>query len=1157
MNKSTFNLGVPFNWLRAKIFMAMKITTFLVLAICMQVSASTFGQNITLSQKNVSLIETLNKIKQLSGYDVLYGDDILPKAKNVSLSLSNVTLDIALEEIFKGQDLTYSIGDKTIVIKKKDPGFLDRLINRINAVEIRGKVLDEKGSPMSSVSIKPKSGGRAVYTNSEGAFAIDVENSDAILIFSYVGYVSRELPARNNMSVTMQPDVSNLEQVVVTGYTQKKASELTGSVQSISGETLRNGVSTVNGLAMLKGVAAGLYIVEQGGSVANRGQVVLRGQSSFNDASNTNYGPLIVIDGVITNAANLQDIIDPQDIESINILRDAASTAIYGSRAAQGVIVVVTKRGSVGKTKINFGANYGKVQNNRAIRFMNTSEATAHITKYMQALYTGTASLRTTYPTFDQYFNATRIFSDADLAVNTEWDNNAFFTDGNQSDINLSISSGTDKTRFYTALNWNKQDGTLLDDGVSRKSIRVNVDQKITDKLTFSLNTNAILDNYTATNSENQYYLFQPWVSPNYANGTLADSISNYTYRATGARLTQYYDNPLYSHEYNTVKTNRLNLMGTGILKYAVTPWLSLQSSNTINYNNNSVNSYKDPRTYRGRYDGAASNRIFVNGALALNDTKSTYFLTSNLVNFNKTFGEHQLSAIVGQEYSRTHSENVSVSAYNTPYPGERNLGAFLTYGTWINKLTGTPAIPSSTAPVDKASFSVFSEVNDNYKSKYFASASIRRDASTNFGLNNRNGTFYAVSGGWLITGEEFMQNVKAVSNLKLRASYGTSGREAGADYLNFTTYSDAVFYNTTTTSGSTINRLGNDNITWETTYTTNLGLDIGLFKRVNLSIDLYDKDSKNLLQNVALPSYVGFSSQYRNVGEIRNRGIDLQLNTENIRSKDFSWTMNFNISFNKNKLVSIKGDSLIDGYSGSYYRYVGDDINTLKAIKYVGVNPANGRPQFERIMPNGQIQIVDSIALVKADRLRGFQDIGSATPKFFGGWTNNFRYKNFNLSLLFNFSYGNKIMNNAVRSFVSPTAWQAGFNIPQPNSAIRFWQGPGDTDANYPNFYDLAFDQRGGININSSLLYVDASYARLRNVRLGYDIPTSVLKKIHLGSLNIYASMDNVFVIKSKDLFASDPEGATIGGTSNAYSGTGVASGMPRRFVVGLNAGF
>ena len=1143
----------------SKLLLFMRLTTVLLLATFLQVSATTFAQKITLAETSSPLNKVFTKISQQSGYDFLVTGTALKNTIPVSVNVKNMDLNTVLLYIFKNQPATFTIIDKTIVVEEKKKDLIDKIVTYFSPRQtVRGVVRDEKGKPLPGVNILNKRTHMGTVSNSEGSYLLSADRND-ILTFSIVGYKTKEvvIDQQTDLSITMEQSSQNLDQIIITGYTEKKASEITGAIQSIQGDDLRSGVSTNNTLAMLKGKAVGLYIVEQGGSVATRGQVVMRGQSSFNDASNTNYGPLIVLDGAITNAVNLQDIVDANDIESINILKDAASTAIYGSRAAQGVMVVNTKRGKAGQVKINLSMNYGKVDNNRALRFMNTQEATAHITKGMQSLYDNTATLRSTYGTFDNYFNTTRIFTEADRNTNTQWDNDAFFSNGKQGNVNLSLSGGSEKTRFFTAATFSKQDGTLLDDNLDRKAIRVNIDQQITKKLTFSLNTNVILDKYTASTSENQYYLFQPWVSPNYANGNLADSVNNYVYRATGSRITQYYDNPLYSHSYNTQETSRKNILGTGILKYTILPGLTVQSSNTINYTDNNVNAYKDPRTYRGRYDGAASNRILINGSLSLNDTKTTYILSSNIINYSKTFGEHHLTALAGQEYGKTHAENVSVSAYNSPYPGERNLGAFLTYGTWINKLQGTVAIPSSVSPIDKASFSLFSELNDNYKSRYFASASLRRDASTNFGVNNRNGTFYSLSGGWLISNEPFMKNLGAINNLKLRASYGTSGREAGADYLNFSTYSDAVFYNTTTTSGSTIRQLGNDNITWETTYATNIGLDIGLFKRVSLTVDAYNKDSKNLLQNVALPSYVGFTSQYRNVGAIRNKGLDIALNVENVKARDFSWNMSFNISFNKNTILSIKGDSLLDGYTQSYYRYVGEDINALKAIKYVGVNPANGRPQFERVLADGGRQIVDSIALVKQDGLRGFQNVGSATPKFFGGWTNNFRYKNFDLSIVMNYSYGNKIMNAAVRSFLDPGAWQSGFNIPQPDESIRFWQGPGDTNANYPNFYDPAFSQRGALNLNSSLLYVDASYLRMRNIRLGYDIPKSLLSKFKISSINVYASADNVFVIKSKDLFAADPEGAMIGGTSNSYGGSGIASAMPRRFLIGLTAGF
>ncbi|MBS1565218.1 MAG: TonB-dependent receptor, partial [Bacteroidetes bacterium] len=356
------------------------------------------------------------------------------------------------------------------------------------------------------------------------------------------------------------------------------------------------------------------------------------------------------------------------------------------------------------------------------------------------------------------------------------------------------------------------------------------------------------------------------------------------------------------------------------------------------------MNTYRDPRTYRGKYNGPSSSPVYMNGELFLTDTKSSYYITSNMLTFNKRFGDHQVTALAGQEWSKTHQETITVSGYNTPYPGERNLGAFLNFGngssTWIYVRSGLPVTPSSPATVDKASFSVFGELNDSYKGKYFGSASLRRDASTNFGRLNRYGTFYSLSGGWLVSRESFMENIKPISNLKLRASYGTSGREAGKDYLNITYYTEStgLGYNTTSTTGAAISSLANNEITWETTYNTNVGFDIAFWRRINLSVDFYRRRSAGLLQTLTLPSYQGAYSQARNVGELVNKGMDILLSTTNVQSKDFSWTTDFNISFNQNKLTKLYGDSLIDGFTGAYYRYIGEDVNTLRAIKYAGV---------------------------------------------------------------------------------------------------------------------------------------------------------------------------------------------------------------------------
>jgi TonB-linked SusC/RagA family outer membrane protein len=1144
----------------AQMFRVMKLTAVLLLVATLQVSARTYSQEISINLRNVPITKAIREIRKQSGYLLLYNEEILKNAGRVTIKLEKVAVEKALSEVLALSGLSFRIVDNTIIIRKaelppatKETAMVSRL------ALISGTVTHNiNGQPLGGASIYNNNSRQGVIADANGNFKIEAQPGDVLTItFSGMKTLNLTVGTETSLQVRMTPSDDRMEEMIIVGYSQKKLSELSGSVQSIKGDELRQGVSSTNALAMLKGKASGLYITETGGgSISNRGQVVMRGQASFADAGNTNFGPLIVLDGVITTAANLQDIVNPNDIETITVLKDAASTAIFGSRAAQGVIVVTTKRGKGGGVKVDLDLKYGQTKDDRLVRFMNTGELAAHITKYMEAMYKTTASIRTQFPTFQEFYNKTRPYTDADLNNFSNWDR-VLFTDGHEKDINLSLSAGSEKTRLYGAVDWYREDGTLIDDNLDRKAIRLNVDQQINSRFSISVNTNVLIDKYTASTSENQYYLFQPWVKKTYDNGQLADSIPNYQFRPTNTPTVQWYDNPVFSHSYNTSIRKIQSYLGSAVLKYKLFPWLTLQSTNTAQYLNNNFNSYKDPRTYRGRYDGPASGRFYVNGALSINDTRTEYYLTSNQVSFNKVFGEHTLNALVGQEYGKTHTESFATDVYNTPYPGERNLGAFNNFGTWITLRSGIAATPNRIAPIDKASFSVFGEANYSYRQKYFGSASLRRDASTNFGELNRYGTFFSVSGGWLLSKESFMQSMKAVNNLRLRASYGSSGREAGADFLNFTVYQDNVRYDNANNFGSTIQRLGNDQITWETTYSTNVGLDIGLWKRIDLSVDYYNRRSTNLIQTVQLPSYIGFPQQIRNIGELTNKGLEFVLSTVNLRKTDFEWTTDFNISFNKNRLTKIYGDSLIDPWSGSFYRYKNEDLNVLKAVIFAGVNPDNGRPLFERVMPDGKIVLVDSLPLVLADGIRSFKTVGSATPKFFGGITNTFRYKGITLSTLFNFVYGNTIMNQSLNNFLSPNAWQSGFNLVNPDESVRFWTGPGDTKANYPDFFDMAFSQRGATSFRSSLIFHDASYLRLRNVRLGYDLPARWLQKAKISSVNVYVSADNVFVVKSKELFAADPEGARLGVTSGAFTGTGFASAVPRRYLIGAHFSF
>lgn len=1151
--------------MHTKTIVVVKMILILLTAALCATAHEGNSQSVTLTAKNASAETIISAVKQQTRFVFIYDKQILKDARKINVTVKNMPVAEFLNLAFKDQPFTWSVENQTVVLEKAAPQKGSALQNVTIAiaplpVDVRGTVTNEKGEPVPGVTVSVRGTSIATSTNERGEYILKQVSEEATLFFSGANIENREvkLNGRKDLSITVRMKVSGMEEVVITGYSSRKLSEVTGALQKMNGEELRSGFTNTNAQSMLKGKMAGVYITEGGGgSVSNRGQIIMRGQASLPDAGNTNFGPLIVLDGVITTATSLQDIVNPNDIESITLLKDAASTAIYGSRAAQGVLVVTTRRGQAGKVNVGLNLKYGQTKDDRLVSLMNTSELTSHITKNMQAMYANTASIRNQFPTFQDFYNTTRPFTDADLNRDYAWDK-LLYTDGHLSDINLSLSAGTEKSKFYGALDWYKEDGTLLDDRLDRRSIRLNFDQQITSKLSVSFNTNAIIDKYTSSTSENQFYLFQPWILPTYANGQLADSIPFTPFRATSAPLKQWKDNPAFSHSYNTAIRKIHSYLGSGIIKYKIFPWLTAQSTNTLQSITNNNNSYKDPRTYRGRFDGALSSPVYMNGSLVLTDTKMEYFLTSNQLSFQRNFGEHAIQGLAGQEYSRTHFESAAINVYNTPYPGERNVAAFLRYGSYIDVLRGSTPTPSQgAATVDKASFSLFGEGNYSYRQTYFASASVRRDASTNFGKQERYATFYSLSGAWLVSNEQFMRTVRPVTNLKLRAAYGTSGREAGADFLNFTVYQDNVQYENSSNFGSTVQRLANNEITWETTYSTNAGVDLELWKRINLTVDWYSRRSKGLIQNALLPSYIGFPSQTRNIGELKNTGVEIMLSSLNIKSGGFSWSTDFNISFNKNKLVKLYGDSLIDGWTGSYYRYVGEDLNVLKAIKYAGVNPDNGRPLFERVMPDGKIQLVDSLPLILADGTRSFRSVGSATPKFYGGITNTFRYKGFTLSVLLNFVYGAKIMNSSLVNFLSPTIWQSGYTMVKPDGSIRFWQGPGDTKANFPNYYDPTFTQRGTIGYNSSLIFQDASYIRMRNVRLGYDIPKEWLRYAKLHAVNVYLSADNLFLIKSDELFASDPEGSRIGNNNGSYTGSGFTSSQPRRFLIGINVNF
>ncbi|MGO4290002.1 SusC/RagA family TonB-linked outer membrane protein [Chitinophaga sp. RAB17] len=1147
---------MTFNYarLRALLSTAIKWQFPALVLLILITSMHTYGQQKkVIPLQDISMQAAFRKIESTYQVKFFYVAGTLPP-QHITLPSRVRNIRELLYELEAASGLEFRLSGNMIgVVKRNSPSG----VNRPPAL-VKGIITDHKGQPLPATTIRDVITGKGAVTDANGTFAIPTEDGHPVMISS-IGYRAKtQTISGTDNHIILEEDATSLGSVVVMGYTNKQAAELTGAVQKISGNQLRSSVSSANILSMLKAKTTGMYIVEPSASAGAKGQVLLRGISSLPSGTSSYFGPLIVVDGVISNSQSLQDVVNPADVESITILKDAASTAIYGSRAAQGVIVVTTKRaGQNSGVHVTLDTRYGAIKLNRAIRFMNTSENIAWMDKMMEHRWAETPSLQQEFPTAADFIQQRRIYTDEDKSKDFDWEK-AMYDNGNFSDVSLGLTSGNDKTTIYAGLDWYKEKGITLGNTFDRRNLRLNIEQKFSAKVTGGINTSAIIDKTITRNALPPLYMTQPFVTPYNADGSLADSIPVKQSDNFGVPYTTYTQNfPAEQKFDNTAITDNQHFTGTGWLSYKILPWLSLKTANTIDYINIHSNSYLDPGSFSGKYGGYpylfAPGASGLNGTLSISDSRFFNFITTNTLHASKQFGSHSFSFLAGTEWAKRHTETSTTGYYNL-LPGERNAGAAKNFGDISSYVSGRPYRPIG-AYAERASFSAFGELNYNYLSRYYAAASLRTDAFTNFGRNKRYGTFYAISAGWMINREAFLADVKSIDQLKLRVVHGTSGRDVGDGYLNQTLYgTNSPFpYDNQNGIGSAITQLENPNISWETTVNNTLGIDLGLWNRVELTADLYSKLSKNLLQQVYVGSAQGSFQQYQNVGEVLNKGLELMLNTRNIVSRDFSWTTNLNISFNKNSIQKLYNDSLLDDYSRAYYRYKGEDINTIKAVRYVGVNPDNGAPLFQNFDASGKLQIVEGIG--NYGDLRNFQRVGSATPKFFGGFTNTFTYKQFSLSAEIWFQVGNYTAMSLINNFQDPTAPFGGRNNVSWQSSQKIWQQPGDKNANYPDVYSSKMDDWRVFTGNSSLIYGNASHLRMRNIRLGYDLSPKTLSKLHAQRAGVFVSMDNVFVIKHKDYVGADPEGAPIGNSS--FTGIGIENANPRRITAGLNVTF
>lgn len=1117
---------------QSKIFKSKYYQFYVILFIFMIGSSNGFSQERTfdVAFENAKIEDVLNYIKSKSNYSIVYTKGLFSDAKVVSLTNRSITLKQLLDEVLVRNSFLYEIRNQVIVIRKGESmtdegeGVLD---------QIEGAVYSSDGEPLAGATILIKGTNKGVVTDIDGHFELKNSNikKGSTLTISYIGNKTKEiiLKGQSTLNITMQEDIASIEEVVVMGYSSKKSSEITGAIQKFDGDDVEKNSVSGNVFDGLKGQTTGLQISGSSGIPGKDGDLLLRGKGTlFNSdigslRDNTeNISPLIVIDGVITNYTSLNGIVSPQDIEDITVLKDASSTAIYGSRAATGVIVVTTKKGKVGKMNIAFKASTGVSQPYFGkTKYMTSQQLYQYGLTAVGNWWENNQTIQTSYPDKQDFIDSKLglLVQNYNLNQTNDWRKLTYRT-GTTQDYNVAVSGGAEKIKYYFSYNFFEEQGVFLGYDLSRNMIKTRMDFEVTKNFEVGVNTSASFSTRNSPNYSNSES-YHPWLNPYDDQGNLAYSLpfwgSNYSFDADKVNVLQ-------DSKYNSLRNKNINLFGSFYGTIRFTDWLTFTSTNTFTLNDEAIDDYKDSRTYDGNHPISS----YSNGTLRVTDSRNSTFLTSNVIRVKRYFGEHSLQALVGQEWYTRHIKGTSVPMYDQVVTGERNVGGFSKVGVKTN-----PSVIPTGQEFESGSFSLFSELNYSYKDKYFLSGSFRTDASTNFGKNNRYGNFYSMGGAWNVTREKFLENSSILSLLKLRMNYGTSGKEAGIDFLNYTLYdvsqSPFNYYLShpeyQSNYRAVLMQLGNPDLSWEKAHTFDVGVDIGLVdNKVYLTADFYKRINSNLIMPVTLSASHGIGRQFQNVGEMENSGIELSLKTSNISTENFSWNSTLTFSYNKNKITKLYDDVLIRNNEKPFY--VGDNIDMLKKVKVLGVDSQTGLPMYQKVNQNGSTSVVNSYLDVLDDS--NFVDVGLARAPYFGGITQTLKYKNLEFYVRGSYAFDYKRYNPIKGSYSSSNYWTLS-NLYQLSDDLTIWEQPGDL-AQIPVLNDdPTLSSSRILNSSTSFPYSDASHFSIDNIQLTYNFSKVLLDNLSISNASVSIMCNNVYTFTNKEFAGLNPEGIGI----------------------------
>lgn len=967
---------------------------------------------------------------------------------------------------------------------------------------VTSSVEGEGAIPGVTVHVKGTSIG--ALTDVNGKYSLTVPLNAASMVFSYIGMKTLEIAISDQVTldVILEPDILNLDEVIVVAYGTQKREAKTGSVGVVNSAAIRD-IPETSIDKMLSGKVAGVQVTATSGQPGSDTQIRIRGISSILAGTD----PLFVIDGVpvmtgdqsyYTNSGNALASLNPNDIESFTILKDAAASSIYGSRAANGVILVTTKSGKAGATKVNFRTSYGveQLSNDKDYRPL-TGDEFLKLTR-QSVINAGGDPDDNSLENAKYYFPLS--LSDS---TTTNW-LDAVTRLGSIYNAELSIEGGNDKTLNYFSLLYQKHEGIVYGSDFEKFAFRSNIDHKINDKLKLGTRINGAQTKTNDVPMQSMYYanplfsamMIQPYRSVKNGDGTFNLDIPE------NANT-----NPVATAEYDTQWEKQYRLNANGYLEWKIVEGLSAKTTNSAEITDGEGNRYWDPRANYGTDLGT------------LQTSRTTYLqlTTSNTVNYNNQFGSHTFSVIAGQEATKFNYNEYSLYSPdidpNIPFPN------------------------SATAENDDADYnetaysilSFFGVANYNFSDKYFLQGSLRTDGSSRFGAENRWGTFWSVGASWNIHREPFMSDIDFVNMLKLRGSYGISGNFDIGDYDQYGLYSNEEY---DAVSGMSPSQPANADLGWENNAEYNAGLDFAFLDRFTGTFDIYSRKTMDMLLNYPLSGTSGFTSIRTNIGSVRNAGFEFLIDARIIDSKKVQWSAGFNISHNKSEILDLgKDEQFVPGNNRLVHK-VGEHLYSFYLYDYAGVNPANG----DALWRNADGELTNKYS--EANRIIA----GTPEPKFTGGLNTRVSYAGLSLDLVFEYKYGNLVSIEENR-YVNSDGYSWGNNSAV--TQLDYWEKPGDIARN-PK--PVANNTSSSSGYRSTRWLFDGSYLRIKNISVSYLLPKSVIARLRLQSLRVYASAVNLYTFNKVDYY--DPERGIDGCGFGIYPQT-------KKFMGGIELSF